>query len=262
VSTEDITIVSVGEAFPVGTFYDLRPISELLNPVLCPYNPADDWQRCAPWVWLEVRRGLDAYLKTLGLDCPIDNRYLVDYTPQKFKVTFPTITFANPNSEFTHFSQGNVTISAASTPSSGNGAGSLPDQSADPACVLRAVTNLNFDIDGVLPSISPGDPSQPSADQFFCTVMTKAGPENAIRFALKGTFVVVPDNPAVTFSFDEQQVELPRRTPDDPTPIEKPVGSLTAKQGDWTLQIQIQAEKLDFDFADVPPKTSTAAGGH
>jgi hypothetical protein len=263
VSTEDITVVSVGEAFPVGIFYDLRPISELLNPVLCPYNPADDWQQCAPWVWLEVRRGLDAYLKSLGLDSPIDSRYLVDYTPQKFRVTFPTMSFSNPNGAWVGLVDAKIAISAASTPSSGNGAGPLPNQNADPACVLRAVTDLDFQMSdpGVSPQISPSDPYKPSADQFSCTVMTKAGPENAISFKLQGTFLLATDGDTLTFSFDEQ-AELSRGALGDPTPIEKPVGSLTAKQGDWTLQIQIQAEKLDFDFADVPPKASTAAGGH
>jgi MAC/Perforin domain len=77
----------------VAILFDLRPITELFSPVFIPYNPADDWQQLAPWVWSDVRSSFAAYLTGLGLNQPItDTSMFEDYTPRLVKVTFPWVT--------------------------------------------------------------------------------------------------------------------------------------------------------------------------
>lgn len=93
VSEEDIQTFGLGQfGHPgVGILYDLRPVTELLNPVLFRYNPADPWQRLAPWVWSQLRAGLDGYLSELGLNQPIDASCFENYMPHLVKVTFPQV---------------------------------------------------------------------------------------------------------------------------------------------------------------------------
>jgi hypothetical protein len=61
--TEDVVHFSVGHGVPMGIFFDLRPASELMNPILFDYNPADDWQKLAPVVWYALRTSFEAFLR-------------------------------------------------------------------------------------------------------------------------------------------------------------------------------------------------------
>jgi len=75
----------------VGILFDLRPLHQLLNPILLEYNPADTWQKMAPFVWYELRDSLSSYLDTMGFNTPIDPSLETEYTPRLVKVSFPKV---------------------------------------------------------------------------------------------------------------------------------------------------------------------------
>lgn len=93
VETSDVRTMSLGtnEQNGVGILYDLRPLTELLNPILFPYDSDDPWEQRAPWVWSVVRESLSAHLEDLGLNKPMLASADDDYTPRLVKVTFPSI---------------------------------------------------------------------------------------------------------------------------------------------------------------------------
>src|SRR5262249_22589706 len=75
----------------VGIFFDLRPLTELMSPIFFPYDPDDNNQKRAPWVWYNLRQSFNDYLKSLGLNKPLDESFLNDFTPYQFKFTFQNI---------------------------------------------------------------------------------------------------------------------------------------------------------------------------
>jgi hypothetical protein len=98
VSAEDIDVFSIGREFPMGIFFDLRPITELMSPIFFPYNPADDWEQYAPWIWHGLRHKFSAYLNSLGLNQSVrDASFLEDYTPWKWKVENFSVKAGDPS---------------------------------------------------------------------------------------------------------------------------------------------------------------------
>jgi MAC/Perforin domain len=88
ISKEDIASYSFGTDFPMGIFFDLRPLYELFSPVFFSYNPADDTGKYAPFIWHTARKSFYDFLVKRGVNKPSE----IDYIPRVFKVTFPTIT--------------------------------------------------------------------------------------------------------------------------------------------------------------------------
>ena len=85
------------EATPVAIFLDLRPLPDLFGPILFDYNPVDDWQQLAPWVWYQLRNSFLSYLTELGLNQPVTNlSYCIDYTPAKMGVTVSSLVVRMP----------------------------------------------------------------------------------------------------------------------------------------------------------------------
>lgn len=97
VESEDVSCYQIGGrgAEAVGIFYDLRPISELLNPLLVRYSPAKAWESLAPWVWTDVRASLEDHLASLGMGRPVPAELSVDYTPRIITVAFQGITLSS-----------------------------------------------------------------------------------------------------------------------------------------------------------------------
>jgi MAC/Perforin domain len=89
--SEEVTSYNLGaESQPVAIFYDLRPITELFNPIFFLYNPADDWEKYSPFVWHGLRDSLETYLKSLGLNQPIEQSASDDFMPRVVKLTIPS----------------------------------------------------------------------------------------------------------------------------------------------------------------------------
>jgi len=79
---EDVQKYPIGnEQQHVGILFDLRPLHQLLNPIFLDYNPADTWQKMAPFVWYELRDSLSSYLGHLGFNKPMDPSLEAEYTP-------------------------------------------------------------------------------------------------------------------------------------------------------------------------------------
>ena len=95
VEVEDVDCYDIGGpgSDSVGIIYDLRPITELLSPVLVAYNPADAVGGYAPWIWTRVRASLQTYLDSLGLGAPIDDRLRADYRPRTIRVAIGPLEF-------------------------------------------------------------------------------------------------------------------------------------------------------------------------
>jgi hypothetical protein len=93
IEQQDVDSVSIGtdDQNGIAILYDLRPMTELFSPLLVPYNPADDWQQLAPWVWSEIRESFATYLEGLGLNQPLEVSCYDDYTPRLVKLTFPQL---------------------------------------------------------------------------------------------------------------------------------------------------------------------------
>jgi hypothetical protein len=91
-SEEDTSHFGIGTPDPVSIFLDLRPASELMNPIFLPYNDKDEWGKFAPWVWTEVRANFEGWLTQQGLNQPIDEDLVEDYRPRTFTITFPAVT--------------------------------------------------------------------------------------------------------------------------------------------------------------------------
>lgn len=89
VEAEDVACYEIGgdEKTASGFLFDLRPISELLGPLLIPYRPTEDLGGRAPWVWGEVRRSLEEYLDSLGVGQPMSDDLKVEYTPRTVRVS-------------------------------------------------------------------------------------------------------------------------------------------------------------------------------
>jgi hypothetical protein len=98
VSQEDIFSWSIGHETPMGIFYDLRPITELLSLLFFPYEPGDpeDWGKVTPWVWYGLRPSLAKYLEGLGVNQPLEKDAFEDYAPWRYKLTLETIQVTLP----------------------------------------------------------------------------------------------------------------------------------------------------------------------
>jgi hypothetical protein len=90
-SNENVKIAKIGDPNPVAIFFDLRPASELMNPIFLEYNPLDDWKSLAPFVWCDLRNSFDAYLASLGAGENIPAVFLESYTPRTIKVSVPKL---------------------------------------------------------------------------------------------------------------------------------------------------------------------------
>jgi hypothetical protein len=88
---------------PVTIFLDLRPISELLNPIFFPYNPLDDssgkWRMYSPFIWYGLRKSLMRHLEKLGLNEPLERAAGDDMTPRLVKLTSPSANVFIDNRE-------------------------------------------------------------------------------------------------------------------------------------------------------------------
>lgn len=121
VEVEDVACYEIGGpgGDAVGIMYDLRPITELLSPLLIPYNPADDLGLYAPWVWTQVRASLQSYLDGLGLGKPLDDRLRTNYRPRTVRVAVgrPSISVASGSPNWTGLTCfARITLSATDTP--------------------------------------------------------------------------------------------------------------------------------------------------
>jgi len=85
-SEQDAEGWTVGYQDPAPIFFDLRPITELLNPIYVPYNPVDIWQKYSPFVWHGLRESLSAYLKDKGLNQPLEKHAGDDWRPRRVRV--------------------------------------------------------------------------------------------------------------------------------------------------------------------------------
>jgi hypothetical protein len=92
ISKEDVVYYGVGnDNEPMPIFFDLRPISELLNPLFFPCDlakNAKDLHAVAPFVWGGLRRSLERHLEKLGLNKPLDPSASRNYAPRIVKVVF------------------------------------------------------------------------------------------------------------------------------------------------------------------------------
>lgn len=121
VEIEDVACYEIGGpgGDAVGIMYDLRPITELLCPVLIPYNPADDLGLYAPWVWTQVRASLQTYLDELGLGKPLDDKLRTNYRPRIVRVVIsrPSISVASGSPDWTGLNIfAGITLSTMDTP--------------------------------------------------------------------------------------------------------------------------------------------------
>jgi hypothetical protein len=118
-SQEDVFSLSIGHDTPVGIFYDLRPVTELLSPVFFPYRPLEPsgWGALAPWVWHGLRPSLAGYLQELGLNKPLEADAYIDYTPRRYKVTIENITVSPPPPKLRHVDPGRVYVQVAESAS-------------------------------------------------------------------------------------------------------------------------------------------------
>jgi MAC/Perforin domain len=112
ISTEDVKDFSVGsETCAMPILLDLRPLPELLSPIFFDYNPADDWQQLAPWVWYELRKGFCDYLTSLGLNQPITGpNSTADFTPGRYVVTVPSVMLSTVTPDLARSLGGSWTV--------------------------------------------------------------------------------------------------------------------------------------------------------
>jgi hypothetical protein len=90
--TEDVDRMGIGSpAEPVAIFFDLRPIAELLNPILLPYNPVDAQYKYSPFFWYDLRKSLSRHLEGLGLNKPLERTLADDLTPRLVKLTVAAV---------------------------------------------------------------------------------------------------------------------------------------------------------------------------
>jgi len=86
----------------VSIFYDLRPISELLSPILIPYHPfnlnPDNTEEVnpvysrAPIIWRELRQSLEEYLRQKGLFGPLTDSLYQDYHPRTVSISWRSVS--------------------------------------------------------------------------------------------------------------------------------------------------------------------------
>jgi hypothetical protein len=90
--SEDVDRYSIGsDQEPVAIFFDLRPITELLNPVFIPYNEVHAQKKYSPFVWYDLRESLSRHLEKLGLNQPLEGAFNGDLTPRLVKLTVPAV---------------------------------------------------------------------------------------------------------------------------------------------------------------------------
>jgi hypothetical protein len=94
VETGDVKSLSLGDANDsVPIFYDLRPTSELMSPLFFPYDPLTEWKRVAPFVWSNLRKSYEDFLKNKGLlDQPMASELNVDFRPRILSVSITEIS--------------------------------------------------------------------------------------------------------------------------------------------------------------------------
>jgi hypothetical protein len=85
-SEQDAEGWTVGYQDPAAIFFDLRPITELLNPIYVQYNPVDIWQKYSPFVWHGLRESLSDYLKLKGLNQPLEKDAGDDWSPRRVRM--------------------------------------------------------------------------------------------------------------------------------------------------------------------------------
>jgi hypothetical protein len=85
-SEQDAEGWTVGYQDPAAIFFDLRPITELMNPIYVPFNPFDTWQKYSPFVWRGLRESLSSYLEQNGLNKPLEKKAGDDWRPRRVRV--------------------------------------------------------------------------------------------------------------------------------------------------------------------------------
>ncbi len=97
VEEEDVEYYSIGgpgeEA--VAIFYDMRPISELLSPIMLHYNALDDFKSLAPWLWTKGRASLEAHLRKQGLFGSRSDGLDKNYRPRLVELSIDSITLTS-----------------------------------------------------------------------------------------------------------------------------------------------------------------------
>jgi hypothetical protein len=163
VNPSDVVAFSVGKDQPWGLaiLYDLRPLTELLGPALFGYNPAlAPFGPLAPWVWTTVRQSFEAYLKSIGMDDPLDPSLADDLAPLVLTITFPNITVTEADHRWEASSDDVLYLSGTISFAEADGDPSLG--AADPDRQL-CLASTNYQPDRVQVS---GGGAAPSGTQF------------------------------------------------------------------------------------------------
>ena len=176
VSNEEVTSFTVGAEHYDVLFLDLRPLTELLSPLIVRYNPADDWGQFAPWVWYELRPALTKYVEQHVADPSLRTGLDVDYTPVIASVQLSVTGQSGVNSSLTIFGMSVTCTVAYDDPSEPLQDGPEPP---DPPIEFLDHTDFNlFPGPGndywISPSFS-ATPFQPTSDQFMCRLLVRKG---------------------------------------------------------------------------------------
>ncbi|MGR8981275.1 MAG: MAC/perforin domain-containing protein [Gammaproteobacteria bacterium] len=185
--SKDVQSFSIGKGTTSGVaiLYDLRPMTELLSPIFFPYNPADDWQRLAPWVWSEVRESFASHLETLGLNQSLDESLEDDYTPRLVKVTFPAIKVSTDDRRW---------LGNNSAPLYAIGSITLEDLDGDPSRPDEqfhlTATNYNPDKQRV-----DGNGHATAETEFSCLLALRKGKKPRLKLNFDDLYLVFGDEP-------------------------------------------------------------------
>ena len=167
VNASDVVAFSVGKDQPLGLaiLYDLRPLTELLGPALFGYNPAlAPFGPLAPWVWTTVRQSFEAYLKSIGMDKPLDPSLADDLAPLVLTITFPNITVTEADHRWMSSSDDVLYLSGTISFAEADGDPSLGTPDPDRQLCLAST---NYQPDRV--KVSDGG-AAPSGTQFECVL--------------------------------------------------------------------------------------------